>query len=141
MSHEASISGSRKAPSLWPFFALGLLMLLLFWGANKWLIGSGASNPEPEEAARAELRIKNLADLRAENAQKLETYAWADRAKGTVQVPIAEAMKLVLSDLNASAPRPAYPVVVTPPPPAAPAPAPAAAAPAAAAPTPAAPNP
>ena len=134
MSHEASISGSRKAPSLWPFFALGLLMLLLFWGANKWLIGSGASNPEPEEAARAGLRTKNLADLRTENAQKLEKYAWADRAKGTVQVPIAEAMKLVLSDLNASAPRPAYPVVVTP---AAPAPAPAAAAPAPAAPSPA----
>lgn len=138
MSHEATISGSRKAPSLWPFFALGLLMLLLFWGANKWLIGSGASNPEPEEAVRAELRIKNLADLRTENVQKLETYAWADRAKGTVQIPIADAMKLILPDLNASAPRPAYPVVVTP---SAPAPAVPAPAPAAAAPTPAAPNP
>ncbi len=131
MSHEATIPGSRKAPSLWPFFALGLLMLLLFWGVNKWLIGSGASNPEPEEAVRAELRIKNLADLRTENAQKLEKYAWVDRAKGTVQIPIAEAMKLVVPDLNASAPRPAYPVVVTP----------AAPDPAAPAPTPAAPNP
>lgn len=125
MSHETTPSHSRKAPSLWPFFALGLLMLLLFWGVNKWLIGSDPSNPEPEEAARAVLRAKNLADLRAENALKLEQYAWIDRAKGTVQVPVAVAMELVLPELNASAPRPAYPIVVPAAPPAAAMPSPA----------------
>ncbi len=111
MSQDASIPASRKAPAIWPFFLIGLLMLLLFWGVNKWLVGFEASDAEPEEAARAELRIKNLAELRAENATKLESYAWVDRAKGTVQIPIAEAMNLVLADLNASEPRAAYPVV------------------------------
>ena len=42
-----------------------------------------------EDAARAAERAKAHADLQAENAKKLETYAWVDKAKGTVQIPIA----------------------------------------------------
>lgn len=132
---SAATSTTRK--QLWPFFLAGLVMILLFWGINKWLMG-GSGNPEPEEAARAEVRIKNLADLRAENAAKLEKYAWVDRAKGSVQIPVTQAMELVLPELNASRPRAAYPVVTTP---AAPAPAPAQPAPAQPAPTQPAPAP
>lgn len=110
---SAETTTARKQPALWPFFLTGLVMLLLFWGINKWLMGDGG-NVEPEEAARAEVRIKNLADLRAENATKLEKYAWVDRAKGSVQIPITQAMELVLPELNASQPRAAYPVVTTP---------------------------
>jgi len=119
---SAATTTTSKQPALWPFFLAGLVMILLFWGINKWLM-DGVGNPEPEEAARAEVRIKNLADLRTENAAKLEKYAWVDRAKGTVQIPIPQAMDLVLPELNASQPRAAYPVVTTPvaPAPAAPA--------------------
>ncbi|TSA35187.1 MAG: hypothetical protein D4R65_04900 [Verrucomicrobiaceae bacterium] len=134
---SAANTTSRKQPALWPFFLASLIMILLFWGINKWLM-DGGGNPEPEEAARAEVRIKNLADLRAENAAKLEKYAWVDRAKGSVQIPVTQAMELVLPELNASQPRAAYPVVTTP---AAPAPAPAQPAPAQPAPTPAPPAP
>lgn len=119
---SAAPTTTRKQPALWPFFLAGLVMLLLFWGINKWLM-DGGGNPEPEEAARAEVRIKNLADLRAENAAKLEKYAWVDRAKGSVQIPITQAMELVLPELNASRPRAAYPVVTTPAAPASAAPA------------------
>ena len=64
------------------------------------------------------MRIKNLAELRAENSKKLDSYAWVDRAKGTVQIPITEAMRQVVSDINTQKPRAAYPVAT----PAAPAP-------------------
>lgn len=127
MASEASKAASRKAPALWPIFVIGLLMLVLFWIVNKGLLGWDVSNPEPEEAARAALRAKNLSELQAENASKLDSYAWVDRAKGSVQIPVSAAMDLVLADLNASGPRAAYPV--TPPaaapsaPPAAPIPA------------------
>jgi hypothetical protein len=55
--------------------------------------------------------VKNLAELHAENAKQLETYAWVDRAKGTVQIPIKAAMQQIIPMLNQSQPRPAYPVV------------------------------
>lgn len=119
-------SDSAKKPALWPFFALGLVMMLLFLGINKWLVGSNLGDTTPEDAARSELRVKNLAELRAEDSAKLNGYAWINREKGSVQIPIAEAMKLVVPQLNSAEPRPAYPIAV-PSPAAAPAsPAPAA---------------
>lgn len=126
MQNTNSIPGSQEAktPSIWPFFVLGLLMIALFVGVNQWLVGGSTANTEPEEAARNELRIKNLAELRAENEKHLSGYAWIDRSKGSVQIPIDVAMALVIPQLNAGAPRPAYPVVV-PATPAAPVPTPA----------------
>lgn len=114
MQTDAPSSTPARPPSLWPFFVLGLALLLLFYFVNKLLVGSGTGNTDPEEAARAELRIKNLAEVRAEAEKKLTTYAWVDRAKGSVQIPIAQAMDMVIPALNESKPRPAYPV--TPPP-------------------------
>ena len=55
--------------------------------------------------------MKNLADLQAENEKKLNSYAWVDQAKGSVQIPINQAMTLVLAKLNSTKPAPAYPVV------------------------------
>ncbi len=130
-------SQQPKPPAIWPFFVLGLLMIVLFFGINKWLVGSSTGSTDPEEAARAEIRIKNLAELRKENDAKLHSYAWVDRAKGTVQIPIDVALNKVLPVLNNSQPRPAYPVGGTP----APSPAPAATEAPAPAATPAAPAP
>ncbi len=95
--------------SIWPFFVFGLLLMALFLGVNFWLL-RGDSDPEPEEAARSEVRIKNLAELRADDQAKLTNYAWLDRAKGTVQIPIDQAMVLAATQLASSQPRPAYPV-------------------------------
>jgi hypothetical protein len=121
MSTATSINEARKPPGLWLFFLLALVLLLVFWAGSAWLTSWAAGNAEPEEAARAELRIKNLAELRADNAKKLDSYAWIDRAKGSVQIPITEAMKLVVARINDSQPRAAYPVA-TPAPSATPAP-------------------
>ncbi|MFA7232954.1 MAG: hypothetical protein WC076_02465 [Terrimicrobiaceae bacterium] len=108
MPHDVSHPPAkfRKAP----FFALAMVLLLLFLGANIWLTGWRAGDADPEEVERAEFRAKTLAELQAGNDKKLGSYAWIDRAKGTVQIPIAEAMKLVLPEINATQPHAAYPV-------------------------------
>ena len=92
------------------------MLLLIFWGANIWLTRWQGGDAEPEESLRAEFRAKTLAELRANDAKKLESYAWVDRAKGSVQIPITEAMKLVVSEINNTKPHAAYPVATPPPP-------------------------
>jgi hypothetical protein len=123
MSHDAShpVAKSPRASAFWLFFALAMVLLLLFWGATVWLTRWQAGDAEPEESLRAEFRVKTLAEVRADDAKKLEAYAWIDRAKGTVQIPVTEAMKLVLPEINTQ-PKAAYPVA-TPAPAVAPTPA------------------
>ena len=106
--HEGS--AEQKKPVFWIFVA-ALIGLGLFFGANTLFFGKTASTLDPEDPARDAERVKNLADLMAENEIKLHTYAWVDQAKGSVQIPISEAMKLVLANLNAKKPAAAYPVL------------------------------
>ena len=108
-SHHEGSAGQKK-PVFWIFVA-ALIGLGLFFGANALFFGKTASTLDPEDPARDAERVKNLADLVAENEIKLNTYAWVDQAKGSVQIPVSEAMKLVLADLNAKKPAPAYPVL------------------------------
>ena len=106
-NHSSNQNG--KKPLFW-IFVLGLAGIALFLGLSNMIRGNQASTIYPEDAERDAVRIKNLADLRAENDLQLNTYAWVDRAKGKVQIPVSEAMKLVLADLNSRKPQPTYPV-------------------------------
>ncbi|MGA7215975.1 MAG: hypothetical protein WCE49_01340 [Terrimicrobiaceae bacterium] len=93
---------------LWRVVAGGMVLLLLFVIAVKLLTGFA---PAPDEdAARAAERAKAYADLQAENAKRLENYAWVDKAKGTVQIPIDRAMDLAIAELNSKQPAPAGPI-------------------------------
>jgi len=125
---------------LWLVLAGGFLLLLLFVIAVRLLTGLA---PAPQEdAARAAERTKAHQELEAENAKKLQNYAWVDKAKGTLQIPIERAMELAIVELNSKKPTAAGPIATPAPSPAAsPAPAPAApAAPAPAAPPAATPS-
>jgi hypothetical protein len=124
---------------LWLVLAGGFLLLLLFVIAVRLLTGLA---PAPQEdAARAAERTKAHQELDSENAKKLQNYAWVDKAKGTLQIPIERAMELAIVELNSKKPTAAGPIATPAPSPAAsPAPAapptaPAPAAPPAAAPT------
>lgn len=108
-NHHEDSSGQKK-PVFWIFVA-AFIGLGLFFAFNSLFLGKSNADLNPEDPARDAERIKNLADLKAENEIKLNTYAWVDQAKGSVQIPIADAMKLVLADLNAKKPAPAYPVL------------------------------
>jgi len=84
--------------------------------------------------ARGEARYATLAKVRADANQTLSTAAWVDQGKGTVRIPIQEAMTEEVAALQAKAPSMGQVIPGTTPPPA-PAPAPATnAAPAATAP-------
>jgi hypothetical protein len=108
-THHENAAGQKK-PVFWIFVA-ALIGLGLFFGINSLFLGKTDTTLNPEDPARDAERVKNLADLKAENDVKLNTYAWVDQTKGSVQIPINEAMKLVLADLNAKKPAPAYPVL------------------------------
>ncbi|MGC2579270.1 MAG: hypothetical protein WA376_17035, partial [Terrimicrobiaceae bacterium] len=92
------MESAPRPKTLWRVTAGGMVLLLIFVLVVRLLTGLA---PVPDEdAARAEERAKARADLQAENAKKLEAYAWVDQAKGTVQIPIARAMELVIAELN-----------------------------------------
>lgn len=102
---------------LWLVLAGGFALLLLFVIAVRLLTGLA---PAPDEdAARAAERAKAYQELQTENAQKLEKYAWLDKAKGTVQIPIERAMELAIAELNSKRPAPAGPISTPAPSPAA----------------------
>jgi hypothetical protein len=99
---------AAQSKPLWLVLAGGMILLLLFVLAVKLLTGLA---PAPDEdAARAAERAKAYADLQAENTKKLETYAWVDKAKGAVQIPIERAMELAIAELNSKQPVPAGPI-------------------------------
>ncbi|MEI6338370.1 MAG: hypothetical protein WCQ57_07280 [Verrucomicrobiota bacterium] len=107
-------------PSFWPVLLGGIALVLVFAFAVKILMASTPALPE-EDAARAVERAKARVDLEAENKMKLETYAWTDKAKGAVQIPITQAMELTVAAAQGRQPQPAGPVA-TPVPVAAPEP-------------------
>ena len=113
-----------------------LVMLLVFLGLVWIVFLQKQAIPTSTDETRAE-RLKNLAQLNADNQKILTTYHWVDKSKGIVGIPINRAMELVLKDLSANHPHAAGPVN---PPTASPTPA-ASPAPAAANPSPAASNP
>ena len=48
--------------------------------------------------ARAQTRAKNLQDLRAASTAALNEYAWQDKTKGVVRIPVARALELTLQE-------------------------------------------
>jgi hypothetical protein len=99
---------AAQSKTLRRFLVGGMILLLLFVLLVRLLTGLA---PVPDEgAARATERAKVYADLQAENAKKLGAYAWVDQAKGTVQIPIARAMELMIVELNKQQPTPAGPI-------------------------------
>ena len=102
------MESAPRPKTLWRVIAGGMVFLLIFVLVVRLLTGLA---PVPDEdAARAAERAKARADLQAENAKKLEVYAWVDQAKGTVQIPIARAMELAIAELNSQQPAPAGPI-------------------------------
>lgn len=86
----------------------GLVMILLFVGLAIFLV-SQRENIPTVDAQTAEVRLKNLAELNAENQRILTQYHWIDKNKGVVGIPINRAMDLVVAQLQANKPHAAGP--------------------------------
>lgn len=78
-------------------YAFGILGSFLIVAGLVWAMRHYTQAP-PLSQARATVRAKALADLRAAEAEALEHAAWLDQARGLVRLPIDQAMKLVEHD-------------------------------------------
>jgi len=56
------------------------------------------TKPEPLNAGRAAERAKVLAEIRADEADKLNNTTWVDPTKGLVRLRIEDAMKLTVQE-------------------------------------------
>jgi hypothetical protein len=89
---------------------LGVVLLLGVFGAIAVAIIGPAPRGDSYEQQRAEARMKKLKDLRDEDLKALTNYAWIDKNKGTVRLPIERAMELTIAELAKKKPAPAGPV-------------------------------
>ena len=96
-------------------FTLGVLLLVTI-GLLGWLIfGSLADNFKSADATRADERRKILADRQTEDYKYLHDQpSWFAKDKKLVRVPIEEAMRLTLPELQANKPHAAYPIATPP---------------------------
>lgn len=98
---------------------LGVVLLFALFGVIALAIIGPAQRGDTYERQRAENRLKKLKDAREEDAKALTGYAWIDKNKGTVRLPVERAMELSVVELANKKPAPAGPVA-TPAAPAAP---------------------
>ncbi len=83
--------------------ASGLVGAVLFVVAMAWL-NSYFTVARNQEVYRKVLSLSNpkLAELRAVEAEALNTYGWVDREKGVVRVPIGRAMEILAQEARAA---------------------------------------
>ena len=89
-------------------FVGAFLIFAVFAAFVQWMISSGDRESFDEEAIRSKERYEILKKINDENVGLTTGYAWADRAKGTVRIPLDRAMEMAVAKLSAQVePRPA----------------------------------
>ena len=105
MADTEQVGAQSPAPfSTW----LGVVLLFALFGAIVVAVVGPSPRGDTYEQMRAEARAKKLKDARDEDAKALTTYAWVDKNKGTVRLPIDRAMELTVADLANKKPASAY---------------------------------
>jgi hypothetical protein len=97
---------TRAPLSTW----FGVVLLFALFGAIALAVIGPAPRGNNYEKMRAENRLKKLKDARDEDAKALVGYAWIDKNKGTVRLPIERAMELTVADLANKKPAAAGPI-------------------------------
>src|SRR3984893_9274553 len=105
----------QKVQSPAPFSTwLGVVLLFLVFGAIVIAVIGLAPRSDTYEQKRATDRAKKLKDLHDDDAKALTSYAWIDKNKGTVRVPIERAMELTVAELANKKPTGAGPIGTPP---------------------------
>jgi hypothetical protein len=89
---------------------IGVVLLFAFFGLLVWVVIGASPRGDSYEEKRAKVRAEKLQAVRDETTKAHTTYAWVDKKKGVVRIPIADAMKLTVADLAQKAPAPANPI-------------------------------
>lgn len=87
---------------------VGVVLLFALFGAIVVAVIGPTPRGDNYEQTRAESRAKKLKDARDEESKALTSYAWIDKNKGTVRLPINRAMELTVADLANKKPAAAY---------------------------------
>ena len=107
---DTAVAAESKT-SLWLTFLVALACFVIFLvvldlayiPARRVAAEVDLSKIPPEEQWKytPEGRLAHLDEMRAREAAALATYAWIDKNKGVVQLPIDRAMQLTLQEINA----------------------------------------
>src|SRR5256885_3637445 len=94
---------SRAPLSTW----FGIVLLFALFGVIVIAVIGPIPRNSDYEQTRAKKRIENLKTVREDAEKALNTYAWVDKNKGVVRIPISRAMELTTTDLSKQKPVPA----------------------------------
>src|SRR5213596_3933648 len=100
------IAHSRAPLSTW----LGIVLLFVLLGVIVLAIIGPSPRGSDYEETRAKKRMEKLKTVREDAEKALNTYAWVDKNKGVVRIPISRAMELTATDLAQKTPAAAGPI-------------------------------
>src|ERR1700751_1523183 len=100
------IAHSRAPLSTW----LGVVLLFALFGVIVLAVIGPSPRGSNYEETRAKKRLENLKTSREDADKALNTYAWIDKNKGTVRIPISRAMELTVAQLAQQKPAAAGPI-------------------------------
>ena len=100
------VAQSRAPFSAW----LGIMFLFALFGVIVLAVIGPSPRGDNYEQTRAKKRFEILKTEREEDTKALTTYAWIDKTKGSVRIPIERAMQLTAAELAQKKPAPANPI-------------------------------
>jgi len=100
------IAHSRAPLSTW----LGVILLFALFGVIVLAVIGPMPRGSDYEEMRAKKRMEQLKTVREDAEKALNTYAWVDKNKGVVHIPISRAMELTTAELAKQKPAPAGPI-------------------------------
>ena len=98
---------------------IGVVLLFAFFGLLALVVLRASPRGNTFEEKRAKVRTEKLEAAQKQTFAALTTYAWVDKNKGVVRIPVSDAMKLTVAELADKKPTAANPIA-TPEPVAAP---------------------
>jgi hypothetical protein len=87
-----------------------MVLLFAIFGLIAFVVLKASPRGNTFEKKRAKARAEKLEAAQKDNLNVLTTYAWVDKNKGVVRIPINDAMKLTLAQLADSKPAAAGPI-------------------------------
>jgi len=100
------ITRSRAPLSTW----FGVVLLFALFGVIVLAVIGPLRRGSDYEETRAKKRMENLKTSREDADKALNTYAWIDKNKGVVRIPISRAMELTIAQLAQQKPAAAGPI-------------------------------
>jgi len=109
MAEPESLRHIARSPAPLSTWLRVVLLFALFGVIVLAIIGPSPRGSDYEET-RAKKRIENLKTSREDADKALNSYAWIDKNKGLVRIPIGRAMEVTIEQLAQQKPAAAGPI-------------------------------